>query len=652
MQSWIWVVQYNGHSSSVASTQALPVPGSEYVAAWLDVRRVGHMLCHAIHMLLWSRQHHTIILNTHVTRADTFTPTNTTQHHPLFAAHRLRRRASAVTAPTATALTFPRLVSVSPPLLARLSMPPYTFVSVQDDGTEPAQYSFRHCLLTGYADDGGMLMPAAIPHLEAADCHSLTYEQLVGRVLSLFVSPAEVDSSELSSLLHRSYARFSPFDATQPERELRLTPFTVAGSRLELLELTCGPTLTFKDTALQPLAALIAHMSHEPLHVLVGTSGDTGSAAIEAVLPLPNASITVLYPHQRIGRLQQLQMTTVRADSVRVVAVDGSSDELDVPIKAVLDDGPFSRRHSVTSINSINVGRILLQMAHFFWAALRNTAADTPTAASTAAVPPVSFALPTGAMGHFIAALLAVRVGLPVRRIIVATNSNDCVSRLVTSGVYRPSSAVSVTSSNAMDISQPYNVERLVWLLAAGDQQSKAKRVKQCMRQVRDEGEFELSSGERAELARMGVVALSVDEQRVSATIRQVWQESSVLVDPHTAVGIAAAGHFAPLDRTADERIVCVSTAHPAKFIERVAAATGLSETAVVSHLQRSCPSSANVERAIQLHSQPIHREFSLRWDRQHKWETELRRLIEERTLAIEHNTSTQPPLVDPGTAA
>ena len=528
-------------------------------------------------------------------------------------------------------------------------MRPHAFVSVQDDSAAPTLYSFRHCLLTGYADDGGMLMPAVIPRLHAGDCHSLTYEQIVGRLLSLFVSPSEIGVGELSSLLRRSYSRFSSFDDTQTERELRLTSISAAsGASLELLELTCGPTLTFKDIALQPLAVLLEHVSDGPLHVLVGTSGDTGSAAIEAVLPLSNASITVLYPHNRIGRLQRLQMTTVRADSVTVVAVDGSSDDLDAPIKLVLDDVAFSRQHRLTSINSINVGRILLQMAHFFWTATRTTSAHTSSGADTeSAVAPISFSLPTGAMGHLIAALLAVRIGLPVRRVIVATNINDCASRLVTSGVYRPSAAVTVTSSNAMDISQPYNVERLVWLLAGGDQQSKAKRVKQCMRDVREKGQFELLSDEREQLTRLGVVAVSVDEERVSATMRQVWEESGMLVDPHTAVGIAAATHIASMDRVAGERIVCVSTAHAGKFIERVAAATGLTEAAVVAHLQRSCPSSANIERAIMLHTQATHSEYSVLWDKQHNWERELRAAIEKRSHAVQHNLATQPPLAN-----
>ena len=508
-------------------------------------------------------------------------------------------------------------------------MPPYTFVSVQDDGVEPKHYSFTHCLLTGFALDGGMLMPIAFPHLDAAFCRQLSYEEIVCRLLSLFVSPAELSEADLSAALHRSYARFCPFDAVQSDSQLRLSAFQLSGAPLELLELTCGPTLTFKDIALQPLAALIARLSNAPLHVLVGTSGDTGSAAIEAVLPLPNASITVLYPHNRIGRLQRLQMTTVRADSVAVVAVDGSSDDLDVPIKRVLDDAAFSRQHSVTSINSINVGRILLQMAHFFWAASRAAMDDEQQ------MSPISFSLPTGAMGHLIAALLAVRVGLPVRRIIVATNMNDCVCRLVLSGVYRPSSSVTVTSSNAMDIAAPYNVERLVWLLAGGDQQSKARRVKACMQAVRDKGEFELLSHERAELRRLGVVAASVDEERVAATMRGVWRDSGVLVDPHTAVGIAAAAQLASTDRVSGERVVCISTAHAGKFIERVAAATGLSEAEVADSLRRSCPASTNVERAIALHTQPTHSEHSMLWDRERDWEAELRRLIEKRSHSV-----------------
>ena len=531
----------------------------------------------------------------------------------------------------------------APPLPFPPSSPPLTFVSVRDASAQPRLLSFAEALTRGYAPDGGMLLPTHIPHLSASGLHSLrccpSYQSLLVSLLRLFVDPSELSPSALPSLIARAFHRFQRPASPSPQclAELSYAPLQLKSSPpLTLLQLFHGPTLTFKDVALQPLASLLSHLSSStpahPLHIVVGTSGDTGSAAICAVSSLPHTHLYVLYPKGgRISRLQELQMITCPAANVHVVAVDGSSDELDVPIKEVLDDISFQQRHRLCSINSINIGRILAQTAHICHAALH--CPPHPSTSSSHFSPPscISLSIPSGALGHLVAALLCHRMGVPIRRVVVATNCNDCVANLVNTGVYRPSPTVQVTSSCAMDISAAYNVERVVYLLAQGPSASaKAARVNDCLATLAKVGEFRLHDDEMADLRRMGVMARSVEEAEVQTTMRRVWEECGELIDPHTAVGVAAAAALLT-EVEEGERVVCIATAHPAKFVDAVARATGQSTEALSERWSRSI--SDNIAATQRLEGKATYYE---EWSREQQphWAEQLRKLIDTAAAA------------------
>ena len=540
----------------------------------------------------------------------------------------------------------PSAVLPSPPALPPPVSSSFAFCSVRDASAQPRLLSFEAALTSGYGPDGGMLLPSLIPVLSPSALQSLrsspSYQSLLVSLLQLFVDPSEVSPAVFPSLISRAFQRFQRPSPPSPNclAELSYAPLRLSPSSsppLILLQLFHGPTLTFKDVALQPLASLLSHFSSSspahPLHIIVGTSGDTGAAAISAVSSLPHTELYVLYPMGgRISRLQELQMVCCPSPNVHVVAVDGSSDDLDVPIKEVLDDLHFQQRHRLCSINSINIGRILAQTAHICHAALHLHSASPPPSASS-----ISLSIPCGALGHLVAALLCHRMGMPIRRIVVATNSNDCVARFIQSGVYRPSPQVQVTSSCAMDISAAYNVERVVYLLAQGPSHSaKAARVNDCLSSLAKVGQFSLDEEEMAELRRMGVMARSVSEGEVQATMRRVWEECGELIDPHTAVGVAAAAALLT-EVEEGERLVCIATAHPAKFVDAVARATGESVDSLKERWTLSI--SDNIAATQKLEGKDTHYE---EWSReqQPQWAEQLRHLIDRAATAT---TSTTP---------
>ena len=555
---------------------------------------------------------------------------------------------SAVLSSTTATIPSP---SPTPPPTSPSSL---TFISVRDESALPRQFSFQEALTSGYAPDGGMMLPSTIPALSTAALQSLrscpSYQALLVRLLQLFVDSSEVSPALLPSLIGRA---FQSFQRPSPPSPLCLSELSYTQLRLScappltVLNLYHGPTLTFKDVALQPLASLLSHLSSSspdrPLHIVVGTSGDTGSAAIAAVSSLPHTHLYVLYPKGgRISRLQELQMITCPAANVHVVAVDGSSDELDVPIKEVLDDAAFQRSHQLCSINSINIGRILMQTAHICHAALLlPPTSPSSTSSSDASSPSISLSLPCGALGHLVAALLCRRMGLPIRRVLCATNRNDCVARFIHTGLYRPSPSVHVTSSCAMDISAAYNVERVLHLLQRGPSASaKAARVNACLASLAKVGEFQLLDEEMAELRGLGVRAHSVGEDEVQATMRRVWGECGELIDPHTAVGVAAAAQLLT-EVEEGERVVCVATAHPAKFEEAVQAATGESREGLRKRWAVS--TSANIAATQQLEGKDTH---YVEWSRdtQPLWAEQLRALIAAAAAAAPASTAGSAP--------
>ena len=443
-------------------------------------------------------------------------------------------------------------------------------------------YSFGDAVLAGWADDGGMLWPTQVPQLDQQRLvawASLSYPQLCATILKLFVPADDPDIAhgELDALVARSFPAFGSADVV----ELFTLEGGDVGPGIAIAELWHGPTLAFKDLGMSVLGQMLSHLlsrRHERLLLLVGTSGDTGSSAIEAVRGLPNVDIVVLYPlrgYSSITPVQERQMTSVAEveANVTVVGVEGTSDDLDVPMEACFRDAPFKRLHALGSVNSVNVVRLLVQSVHFFYAYLRVCPAADRT---------VQFAVPCGAGGHLAAGLLALQMGLPAR-LIAATNANDAMHRVLSTGVLHAGRPSRPTASPSMDIQMPYNLWRLLYVASGGD----GDAVRLWQEQLRN-SVLQLPPHIVTWLA-MRVGSVAVDDDETLATVRSARVQSGYFLDPHTAVGVAAArrspfGMFSPQPSTGFVRAhngataeprVCLGCAHAVKFLPSVAAALG-----------------------------------------------------------------------------
>jgi len=327
-----------------------------------------------------------------------------------------------------------------------------------------------------------------------------------------------------------------------------------------LLELFHGPTLAFKDYALQLVGRMFEHvLQRRRAHVTIvgATSGDTGSAAIEACRGRPSIDIFILHPHGRVSDVQRRQMTTVAANNVHNIAVEGTFDDCQDLLKAMFGDAEFRERVSLSAVNSINWARIAAQIVYYAVAALALGAPGRP----------VAFTVPTGNFGNVFAGYAALRMGLPIERFVIASNRNDILYRLLSTGTMKMAS-VEPSLSPSMDIQVSSNFERLLFELAGRN----GKSVDAMMRRFRKRGELALSPARQARLTRMFKGARADDEETL-AIIRRVYETTGELVDPHTAVGLAAA----QVERAAPHvPMVTLATAHPAKFPDAVYRATGL----------------------------------------------------------------------------
>jgi len=423
------------------------------------------------------------------------------------------------------------------------------FISTR--GEAPA-LSFEGALLAALAPDGGLFLPEAWPRLEPSEIAALSgldYADAAFRVMRPFVEgdPAHDD---LEAVLTEAYDGFH-HPAVAPLRQI--------GPNAFLLELFHGPTLAFKDLAMQVVSrfmnrALLRKGGHAT--VIGATSGDTGAAAIEAFRGLDAVDIFILHPKGRISDVQRRQMTTATEANVHNIAVEGTFDDCQAIVKAMFADRPLSGRLALTGVNSINFARILAQIAYYFTAAVSLGAPHRP----------VAFTVPTGNFGDIFAGYAARAMGLPVQRLVIATNVNDSLPRAFASGTYQPQGVIA-TSSPSMDIQLASNFERLLFELAGRD----AARVRALMAELRATGAFHLSQGELGQLRDL-FSAHSVGEHETEMTIRGVYEETGMLVDPHTAVAIAASHQETELGATP---MVVLSTAHPAKFPDAVKRATG-----------------------------------------------------------------------------
>ncbi len=421
---------------------------------------------------------------------------------------------------------------------------------VSTRGTAPA-LGFEDVMLTGLARDGGLYVPEIWPRLAPSDIEALAglpYAEIAARVMEPFVG-SDIPQIEFSELVEQAYATFS---------HSAVTPLIGMGPDQWLLELFHGPTLAFKDIAMQLLARLMDRtlQRRKARATIVGaTSGDTGGAAIEAFAGLEAIEIFILHPHGRVSDVQRRQMTTSSAENVHNIAIKGTFDDCQALLKELFNDLDRRDRLSLAGINSINWARIMAQSVYYFVSAV---ALGAPGRG-------VSFCVPTGNFGDVFAGYAASRMGLPINRLVIATNVNDILVRTLKTGRYEPNEVVA-TSSPSMDIQVSSNFERLVFEAAGRD----GNRVCHLMDGLAEQGGFALSDDELASLRAL-FSAIAVDEAEVENTIRDVARETGYVCDPHTAIGLAAARRA---DRDGSP-MVTLATAHPAKFPEAVEAATG-----------------------------------------------------------------------------
>ena len=400
---------------------------------------------------------------------------------------------------------------------------------------------FTDAVLTGLAPDGGLLVPERFPDVrDRLDAwRSLSYVELAQQIFRLYVD--DIEGGDLDWLIAEAFATFDHPD---------VVPVVDLGE-FKILELFHGPTLSFKDVALQVLGRLfetILGRSGGRLNIMGATSGDTGSAAIHGVRGRENIRIFVLYPNGKTSRLQELQMTTVPDANVHCLAIDGSFDDCQTILKSIFGDLDFKSRHHLGAVNSMNWARVLAQMSYYVYAALQSKG-------------PATFVVPTGNFGNIFAGIAVREMGVPIDRFVLATNENDILARFFRTGEYRRS-AVRYTLSPSMDIQIASNFERFLYLRLNRD----SARVKAFMAEFAADGVASLGDGVPDER----IAAVAIDNAETAATIRDVYQREGYVVDPHTAVGIAAARHAA-----LDTVPFCMAAAHPAKFPESVDAAIG-----------------------------------------------------------------------------
>jgi threonine synthase len=418
--------------------------------------------------------------------------------------------------------------------------------------TDGRTVSFEHALLQGLARDGGLYIPAQWPHLSADDLRALRgrpYPEVTAALLARFTGRS-ISRATLGRIAAESYATFD-HPATAPLVQL--------GPDRWLLELFHGPTLAFKDFALQVLARLLDSTLAKrgrKVTIVGATSGDTGSAAIEACRDRENLSVVILHPAGRVSEIQRRQMTTVDAENVHNVAIAGTFDDCQALVKGLFADLAFRDEVGLAAVNSINWARVAAQTAYYVYAAL---ALGAPERA-------VSFIVPTGNFGNVYAGYVARKMGLPVERLVVATNSNDILARFLVAGRYEMS-AVERTLSPSMDIQVASNFERYLADLCDRD----GAAVIELMDQLRARGSFSVSKKKLAE-ARVVFAGHRSDDDACLDTIAEIWHGCGRLIDPHSA----AAVHAANAEDEASGPVIALATAHAAKFPDAVERATGV----------------------------------------------------------------------------
>lgn len=421
--------------------------------------------------------------------------------------------------------------------------------------------SFSEILIDGLASDGGLVVPESLPVFDREQLEALrglSYAELATRIIGLFAT--DIPEEDLRKITGEAYSqeRF-PTEGVVPVKRI--------DGDLGLVGLSEGPTLAFKDLAMQFLGQVIPYVLKKTgrvLNIVGATSGDTGSAAEHAFRGVDNVNVFMLSPLGRMSDVQRAQMYTVTDANIHNIAIDGVFDDCQNIVKAINEDADFKREYSIGAINSINFGRICAQTVYYFWAWLRFT---DDLVASERASTRVSFSVPSGNFGNIFSGHLARRMGVPIEQLVLATNENNVLDELVQTGVYAPRSREETlaTSSPSMDISKASNLERLVWEMLGPDEFVRR------WQNLGSDGKLDLTDQHGRFASDFGIVSGSSTHKQRVATIRDTFENSGVVVDPHTADGIGVARRHL----TSGVTTLVLETAKPSKFAETVREALG-----------------------------------------------------------------------------
>jgi len=412
--------------------------------------------------------------------------------------------------------------------------------------------NFSDAVMMGLADDGGLLLPEEIPKLSKDDLqkfNGLPYPDLAFQIISKFAT--DIPASDLKDIIDRSYANFN---------HVEITP-VIKQDDLYILELFHGPTLAFKDVALQFLGNLFEYFlskNGQKMNIIGATSGDTGSAAIYGVRGKKNINIFILHPKGHVSTIQELQMTTVTDKNVFNLAVEGTFDDAQSIVKDIFGDLQFKEQYALGAVNSINWARVLAQVVYYFYA--------WSQVSKESGAEQFDVSVPTGNFGDIFAGYIAKKMCLPINRLILATNSNNILSRCINTGDYSTAD-VHHSLSPSMDIQVASNFERYLYYLLDCD----ANKVVQMMDSFKQNGHLNFTDKQKNQM-KNDFSASSIDDDETLATIKTFHHENGYILDPHTAIGVAV-GRQA---RNPKYPLVCLATAHPAKFGDVVKKATGL----------------------------------------------------------------------------
>ncbi len=423
--------------------------------------------------------------------------------------------------------------------------------------SESLSLGFEDILLQGLAPDGGLYVPEFLPKFSPSqmkEMAKLSYPDLVYKIIHPFVG-GEIPDADLKNIISKSYQTFS-HKAVAPLKQISKNEY--------LLELFHGPTLAFKDFALQVLGNLLDHFlkkNNQKIVIIGATSGDTGSAAIMGCKDCDNAEIFILHPHNRVSDVQRRQMTTVLDNNVHNIAVKGNFDDCQSFVKQMFmlqsSGEDFLKGKKIVAVNSINWARIMSQIVYYFYAATRLGASEDH---------PISFSVPTGNFGDIYAGYLAKKMGLPIKKLIIATNSNDILTRFIKNNDYSRKSLLD-TLSPSMNIQVSSNFERL--LFDAYKNVGNARELASLMKKFEDTGSLKIEP-QILENIRRDFDAYAIDDNATCDLIKQLYDQTGETIDPHSVIGVGAAREYMASKDYEGEPVVVLATAHPAKFSEAV----------------------------------------------------------------------------------